>query len=81
MRGEDEGEAEGEESCDQCEGRAGTCSARMARQDEAFEACRNSGYTVQLMSTFIKRSLFLVFHAFSFHARFLFPLLLLLIKY
>lgn len=36
------------------EGRAGTCSARMARQDEAFEACRNSGYTVQLMSTFIE---------------------------
>lgn len=48
------------------EGRAGTCSARMARQDEAFEACRNSGYTVQLVSTFIKRSLFLVFHTFSF---------------
>lgn len=48
------------------EGRAGTCSARMARQDEAFEDCRNSGYTVQLVSTFIKRALFLVFHTFSF---------------
>lgn len=75
-RGEDEGEAEGEEGedqCDQCERRGGMCSARIA----AFEACRNSGYTGFLMST--KRCLFLVFH-FQFSYSFLLSSVLLLIN-